>query len=206
MPLTLPPEATCSFAEIAWDAETLRALLATTLEEHAVSSADLLRAWDRNGDGGASPEPNPGPPHCDNSHAKSPPSILGRAALNRAEFLQRLRATFFSGADGQALWDAELCAAAEQAFVDIAGRHDTSRLDPKAGRHGRFERHIDVVELEQWLVRAVRAGTPSPALATAGHPPTALATAAASAPRSPCTWLPLVRRPSRLGLPRATRR
>lgn len=133
MALILPKGSEYSLTELNWDSDTLRALVANTLESHNISSGVLLKAWDQTGDG----------------------------ALNRTEFLQRLQSTFFSGPTLKSLWTVEVRGVAEAAFETIAGMADSAMYAENqasnriAGQtHDMFEQHIDVIELEGWLTKA----------------------------------------------------
>lgn len=89
MRLRPPPRATFTLDEIMWDGETLRLLLQQMLVTHGVSVAELMQAWDRNGDG----------------------------RLSRREFLEEVR-VYFQDLHPD-LWESEVRQVAEEAFLQV---------------------------------------------------------------------------------------
>lgn len=108
MPFTLPADATYTFMDVKWDAELLRVLIEATLAQHNVSTANLVRAWDRNGD----------------------------RTLDRHEFISRVRSTFMDGSDdARAAWEVEVHQLTESLFITIAGAHDEDAVNGRVARH-----------------------------------------------------------------------
>ena len=84
MRLEPPPNANYTLEDVAWDEESLRLLLQRMLSRFGVGPSDLMRAWDKSGDG----------------------------LLDRREFSREIQA-FFKG-EYDALWEREVSATASQ--------------------------------------------------------------------------------------------
>ena len=125
MALELPEGADYTLFDLVWDMDTFRALLAITLDKHRITSSTLLKAWDETNDG----------------------------SLNRTEFMQKVKSTFFSTGSLEALWNMDVGKVAGRTFNAIAGATDSSPRSANR-KKGAFDLHIDVIELEKWLTKA----------------------------------------------------
>ena len=125
MTIYLPEDAKYTLQDIAWDADVLRRQVQLMMKRHRLGPADLIKAWDRNGD----------------------------EKLTVDEFLTHLRKLFRSGArDGQddlmtQLWTGEIEPVATRLFDVLTKKKDWM----SATSGGVSERKIDVVALQKWL-------------------------------------------------------
>lgn len=117
-----PPGAAWALGDIEWDVETFRSLLRQNFKAHDVKIADVIKAWDRTGDG----------------------------QLSESEYLHHMELFFMSSSSSAAsmalrqLWQQEVRSVALSAF------HVVAAIDPNGHEEG-SNYEVSVLELERWL-------------------------------------------------------
>eukprot|EP00900_Chrysochromulina_parva_P020408 jgi/Chrpa1/2/Chrysochromulina_OHIO_Genome00000045-RA len=116
-----PPGAAWALGDIEWDVETFRSLLRQNFKVHDVKVADVIKAWDRSGDG----------------------------QLSESEYLHHMELFFMSSSAAASmalrqLWQQEVRSVALSAF------HVVAAID-RNGREEGSNDEVSVLELERWL-------------------------------------------------------